>query len=202
MKIELHLHTRRYSQCSAATPYELMGKLTELGYGAVYITEHDAVWSDWELSDLSREFGRIHIFPGMELTLGPYHQHVLVLGSNDERYLRYHDEKSVLDKTRDEGHLTVLAHPYRWENAAKMLSANLLPDALEARTCNQNAQQAALATEMATRLGLATTNAGDVHALDMCGKYWIETAAPIEKADDIRDIILMGAYRNCVGEGL
>ncbi len=48
MKVELHLHTTRYSGCAVATGGELMERMVEIGYEAVFITEHDAVWSDGE----------------------------------------------------------------------------------------------------------------------------------------------------------
>ena len=70
MKVELHLHTSRYSGCATATPAELMRKLIETGYQAVYITEHDAVWREEEIARLQEDFPAIRIFPGVELSLG------------------------------------------------------------------------------------------------------------------------------------
>ena len=65
MKVELHLHTFRYSGCSTATPQQLMAELIRCGYEAVYITEHDTMWSDWEIDNLQKEFPQIRIFPGV-----------------------------------------------------------------------------------------------------------------------------------------
>ena len=70
MKVELHLHTSRYSGCSTATPAALMRKLVEAGYEAVYITEHDAVWPEREIARLQEDFPAIRIFAGVELSLG------------------------------------------------------------------------------------------------------------------------------------
>jgi len=84
MKVELHLHTSRYSGCATATPFELMEALIGYGYDAVFVTEHDTVWPDWELRQLQEEFQDIRILPGVELTLGPDQtQHLLVLGTQD-----------------------------------------------------------------------------------------------------------------------
>jgi len=199
MKVELHLHTCRYSGCARATPTELMGKLISAGYEAVFITEHDAIWRDWELDHLQSEFPDIRIFPGMELSLGndvmPL-QHLLVLGANDPEYLLMGDLAEILDKARAAGHLTVLAHPARWPGGAQMLEEGLLPDALEYYTGSHTPPQAAQAAEIAARLRLPLVNSGDVHALDFIDRFWIETDRPLEKRGDIRSIVLSGAYAN------
>ena len=192
MKIELHLHTSLYSPCAANTPDEMVRALVETGYDAVYITEHDAVWRDSELWALQRKFPRIRIFPGVELSLGD--QHLLVLGTNDPDYLRILDPAEVLEKARGEGHMTVLAHPFRWRGGAEMLWEYLRPDAIEYRTCNQDAMMGGVALDTARNLRLRVVNAGDVHALSFINRFYIQTQRDVEQADEIRRIVLDGAY--------
>lgn len=205
MKVELHLHTSRYSACATASARELMARCIHCGYQAVYITEHDAVWGDGEIDELQSEFPRIRIFGGVELTISylPL-RHLIVLGTNDPQYLQFGDDPAaVLAKARREGHLSILAHPFRWEDAETALDPQDLPDALEYATCNQiqprQLQEVQLAAD---RFKLATVNAGDVHALEFIDRYWIETNNPIETAESIRPIVLEGAYRNMGAEHL
>ena len=194
MKVELHLHTSRYSGCSIVTPEEAMGRLIEFGYDAVYITEHDAFWPDDELHRLREKFPEIRIFPGVELSLGD--QHLLVLGTSDAEYLQLGDAASVIARARSEGHLTVACHPFRWKGAGGVLEGKLLPDAIEYRSCNHSMKQGRKSVEASVRLGLPLVNGGDVHALSFIGKYWLETTRPVEQADDIRRIVLAGEYEN------
>ena len=198
MKVELHLHTCRYSFCAVDEPEQVMLRAQEAGYDAVYITEHDAVWSAGELQDLRGLFPRLQIFCGLEKTLGSHH--LLILGTCDRAYLRMDDPGEVLDKARRDGHLTVLAHPFRWDGGADVLRVGLLPDAVEYRTGNQNARQAAAAEAVARRLDLPVVSAGDVHALDFVDRYWIETQRDVHQANDIRQIVRDGAYANCCRE--
>lgn len=193
MKIELHLHTRPYSPCAANTPEQMIGRAVDTGYGAVYITEHDAVWRDSELLALQRGFPQIRIFPGVELSLGT--QHLLVLGTSDSDYLRLADPADVLEKARRDGHLTVLAHPFRWRGGAEMLWDGLLPDAIEYRTCNQDLLMSGVALDTARKFHLRVVNAGDVHALSFINRFYIHTERDVECADEIRQIVLDGAYR-------
>ena len=199
IKVELHLHTSRYSACAAASPRQMMARLVRLGCDAAYITEHDSVWSDLELAELRAEFPGLLIFPGLELTLGDiFFQHLLVLGTNDPAYLGFSSPVPALAKARAAGHLTVLAHPFRYDRAAAMLDDGNLPDAIEYHTCNHDAKAAERSEIVAEELELPLVNASDAHNLGFLGRFWIETARPIVGASDIRGIILDGAYTNCM----
>jgi len=202
MKIELHLHTSRYSACAASSPEALLCRLTEASYEAVFLTEHDAVWSDGELAELQDSFPAVRIYPGLEASIGGDWsvQHLLVLGTNDPRYLAMSEPGEILRRARGEGHLTILAHPCRWEGADRLLRAGLAPDAVEAYTCNQEGDLAEQAIRLAKRLGIPAVNAGDIHHADRIGRFWIETTRPIVRAPEIRPAILDRAYRNCRGD--
>ncbi len=205
MKIELHLHTLRYSLCATATPEEAMDRLIQAGYGAVYLTEHDAAWTDWELTELGQQFPAIRIFSGIEITTSPSHservQHLLVLGTNDRSYLDLAENPAeILARARREGCLTILAHPFRWPGAAQMLQEGLLPDALESCTPNHEASQARQALLEAQRLGLPAVHSGDVHGLGFIDRFWIETDLTLEDSKGIRGIVKNGLYRNCTKE--
>ncbi len=202
MKVELHLHTHRYSPCARLTPAEAMERLIATGYDAVYLTEHNAVWSDWEVAHLAEQFPDIRIFPGVEVAINPSStegfQHLLVLGTHDACYIELAEKPAdLLAKARNEGCLTVLAHPYRWSTAARMLDAGRRPDAIEGLTCNHEPAMAQRAMLTSAEMGIPLVHAGDVHAMDFIDRYWIETDRPIDQATDIREIILGGHYRNC-----
>lgn len=181
-----------------------MERLVQIGYEAVYITEHDAVWSDWEIEQLQDGFPDIRIFPGIELSVGPETiKHILILGTNDPSYTKMRNKPAdVLAKAYDEGHLTILAHPFRWEGGEEMLRAGLLPEALEYRTGNHDKVGAALSEAAADEFGLPLVNSGDVHGPEFINRFWIETDRPLIKADDIRSAVLNRAYVNRVDKGI
>ena len=205
MKVELHCHTSRYSGCAEATAEEMVQALVAAGYGAVYITEHDTMWPETELAALQEGFPEIRVFPGVELTVGTScFVHLLVLGTSDPSYLDIKDEKEVVARARSEGHLTVLAHGFRTEDApdaTRLLDAGWRPDAMEYLTGNQDGTCAAEAAKAAKRLGIPLVNAGDLHSLDMVGRFWIECGTPIVEPNDIRHVIVKGKYRNNLSGG-
>ena len=202
MKVELHLHTSRYSPCSKATPEELMERLIATGYGAVYITEHSVVWSTGELADLQRRFPQIRVFSGVEVMAEPSQapggQHLVVLGTNDPAYIALSGRpREILARARQEGCLTIMAHPFRWPESSLLLDEGIIPDCLEYRTGNHDEAGALQALQAAEKLRVPLVNTGDVHGLDFVNRFWIETDSTVADAKDIRPIILAGAYRNC-----
>ncbi|MFP4052592.1 MAG: PHP domain-containing protein [Phycisphaerae bacterium] len=195
MKIELHCHTSRYSACAVNTPEEVLAEAVRLGYHAVFLTEHDALWPEEHLGELEAAFPDIRVFGGVELTL-PAGEHLLVLGTSDPEYLELSTRPSeLLSKARNENRLTILAHPCRWSGRDEMLRSGLRPDAIEYRTGNQQGDAAKDARNLAMELSLPIVNAGDVHALEMMGQHWIETHDPIRSDDDIRPAIVGVNYR-------
>ena len=197
----MHLHTNRYSACAKATPAELIERLIQTGYEAVYMTEHNTVWSRNEIKQLQQGFPDIQIFPGVELSTGTKKmQHLLILGTTDRAYTEIDNVAEILKKAGEEGHLSVLAHPFRWEGGVEMLDSGLLPDAIEYGTTHHSPEQASVAARTAQGLGLPTVNVGDVHGLDYINRYWIETDKPLIKAGDIRSAVLNRAYVNRTGE--
>ena len=196
MKVELHLHTSRYSPCARHRPEELLSRLVATGYDAVYLTEHDAVWGDDELAALQEQFPEIRIFPGIERSIGPIRdgQHMVILGARDPEYTHLTEPSELLARARIDGHLAILAHPLRSPASAAILMAGLRPDALECRTGSHDEARANIIARASVRLRLPLVNAGDVHRLIHVNKCWIETLADLHEADDIRDVIRSGHY--------
>ena len=183
----------RYSGCAVCTPAQLMKELIRQKYHAVFITEHDAVWPDWELDALRRDFPAIRIFPGVELSL-PNDDHLLVLGTHDPEVLTMDEPERILAWTRQRKHLTVLAHPFRWPKPYSLLEAGPLPDAIEFRTCNHDVRAGEQSQLAAARLRLPLVNAGDTHSVDMLGQFWIETYPDLVTGEEMYDIVRNGLY--------
>ena len=196
MKIELHLHTSRYSPCAIDNPDTLMRRLIRDGYQVVYITEHERMWSHTEIRVLQQAYPQLKIFPGVELSMGAVGgTHLLVLGTTDQEYVWLQSEpEAVIQKAQTEGHLTVLAHPFRWPEGFEMLQAGVLPDALEYLTNNHSGPAAGESRRAAETFGLKLVNSGDIHAAMSLDRFWIESEFPLETAGDIRPIILGGLY--------
>lgn len=91
-KCDLHLHTPQ-SKCfiDECSPEDYIDKVKEKGLEVIAITDHNSPgWID-KLKPLAKDNGII-IFPGVELTVGETHSHLLVLfdvDKNDEDVKRF-----------------------------------------------------------------------------------------------------------------
>lgn len=202
MKIELHCHTGLKSVCAWDKPDTLMPRFIQCGYDAVYLTEHDAVWTEDEIARLQDQWPAIRICPGIERSLSNLapRQHLLILGTSDASYLGITDERALVERARSEGLLTVLAHPFRWGGGDAMLGAGIVPDAIEGRSFNHSAEQDRKSRDASAHYGMKVVNAADVHAVKFVNHFWIETTRDVTDARDIRNVILNGAYANHVLE--
>ena len=195
MKVELHLHTFPYSPCANDEPEAMLREAVRLGYEAVFLTDHDRVWPARKVEQLRLEFPELLILPGLELTVGLHH--LLILGTSDPEYVEMYDFGAIFEKARRDGQLTVLAHPYRWPGACKVLGEGKgLPDAIEYWTGSQQSLRSILAAAAATRADLPLVNSSDAHSAEMLGRYWIETHQPFATAAELRDLLRAGAYDN------
>jgi hypothetical protein len=202
MKIELHMHTSRYSLCAVDPPEVMIERLVETGYEAVFITEHDAVWTEQELAEMQVQFPQIRLFSGLELTIPSKRGfgHLLILGTRDRMFLSLNDPGEILARARRHQCLTVLAHPYRWDGAGELLAEGYFPDAIEFRTPNHERLHGRMSVATADRLCLPMVNSGDVHRVDFINRFWIETREEIETPSQLRQAVLRGAYENCSRE--
>lgn len=201
MKVELHCHTTRYSGCAVASPEEILTEASRLGYQAVFFTEHDALWPARQLARLGKRFPDVKVFGGVEVTLIAG-EHLLVLGTSDAEFVSLADRPvDLLAKAREEGCLTVLAHPFRWQGAHDLLLNGRRCDAMEYLSSNHQGPAAADALACAGELSLPVVNAGDVHDVDMMGQFWIETDHPIGNGAEIRQIVRNGEYRLMTASG-
>ena len=197
MKVALHVHTNLYSICSKTPPEHILREYVICGYDVVFITEHDAIWSPQELDEMRAKFPELKIFSGLELTLFQPNSlaHLLILGATDDDYLYMASPDQVVDAAKENDLLTVLAHPYRYEDSDEMLRRGIYPDAIEYRTNTHHKEEHAIkSAKFAEEHSIKLVNSDDAHRVQDIGNYWIETDRAINTPSDLRSIVLDGDY--------
>ena len=109
MLIDLHTHTKPWSDDSNLDIPELVHTAKKAGLDAVCLTEHDWFRNKDALAKLSQEHDFL-ILPGVELNTDD--GHFLVFGVEKYSYGMHHTEylKQLVDEA---GGAMILAHPYR-----------------------------------------------------------------------------------------
>ena len=178
MRIDLHIHTRPRSSCSAIDPSALLEEARRAGLDGVCLTEHQNRWSPEEIQELMEDHG-IRVFQGNEITTNQ--GDILVFGYD-------RDVKGVVPiqdlrkEVQAAGGLMIAAHPFRGfllfgisqlqldvEQACKRAVFQHV-DGLEIHNCKVTDPENDMARRVAERLGLRGVAGSDAHRLDEVGK--------------------------------
>jgi len=192
MKVDIHIHTAKYSMCAVEPADMVVEKAIKRGIDAVIFTEHDILWDKNELLKLQSSYPDILILNGVEIwTTSGYD--VLVYGNlgnfsipDDlikEDYFSSETElptgmsvEKLLDRLEPEGCAFVLAHPFRYSSSIKLSDETLRRfHAIEADSSNFNYETTPLSVSLAGRLSIPTTIASDSHSVKSVGLWHIET---------------------------
>lgn len=171
MLIDLHTHSKPWSEDSLLTLPELIQLEKKAGLDAICITEHEYFWNKDELAELGRKHNFL-ILPGVEINTEEGHFLVFgvekyVLGMYRARYL-----KAFVDEL---GGAMILAHPYRrqiyegenFEQAVELYLKEPISDfvdTLEVLNGKATARENKFSQEICRRLNLRGVGGGDAHS--------------------------------------
>ncbi len=115
MIIDLHTHTKPFSDDSELQPTELINRAKQAGFDAICLTEHDWFWDKEAVARLSQEHDFL-ILSGVEISIDE--GHLLVFGVENDSFgieyiLNMHRTEYVKRVVDEVGGVMLLAHPYR-----------------------------------------------------------------------------------------
>jgi predicted metal-dependent phosphoesterase TrpH len=173
-RIDLHVHTQRYSSCAEfMRPEEIETYACRRGLNGVVLTDHDAVWRREEIDDLRTCSDGFRIYWGVECTADGCH--VLAIGLPElgpiKRGMRLEE---IAEFAHVHGAALILAHPYRDAQPDHLPLERV--DAIEVGSNSFSASEAELAVQLARRFGKPQVAGSDAHALSQIGWAW--TAFP------------------------
>jgi predicted metal-dependent phosphoesterase TrpH len=178
MRVDLHIHTRPKSPCSAIDPLGLLGEARRAGLDGVCLTEHQNPWPPGEVEELMKA-GGIRVFQGNEITTNQ--GDILVFGYDREvkGVVPIQDLRKEVEAV---GGLMIAAHPFRGfllfgisqlqldlDQACKRPVFQHV-DGLEIQNCKVTDPENDMARRVAERLGLLGVAGSDAHRLDEVGK--------------------------------
>lgn len=178
MRIDLHIHTRPRSPCSAIDPADLLKEARRAALDALCLTEHQNRWSNGEIKELAGRRG-IHIFQGNEITTNQ--GDVLVFGYPE-------DVRGVVPiqdlyrEVKAAGGLMIAAHPFRGflmfgitQLRMDVQQACQRPifqyvEGLEILNCKLTDAENQMAEQVAKHLGLLGVAGSDAHRPEEVGR--------------------------------
>ncbi len=172
MRIDMHIHTSRYSSCSHIDPYKLIVKAKEKGLDGIVITEHEKLWSRAEIAELKKISGDLVILRGIEAGT-PQGLHLLIYGMDKDIVFGMSEEDIIREAHRYSA-VVIPAHPYRYGTGSEELLCSLEIDGLEIMSTNANETASMQAQILRDKLGIPGIAGSDAHDIELVGAYYTE----------------------------
>lgn len=185
-RIDLHVHTRRFSPCAEALdPEQLPRCIARAGLQGVVITEHDRLWPAGSIAGLNRSMTAGRIYRGVEVS--SRNGHFIVIGLDRMGPLAPGISIAALLRHAHRCDAAVIwAHPYlNYDAVAQPLTAEAMPGglhAVEVASGVTRGEHSRQARSLAERRRWAAVGGSDAHSIGQVG--WAYTCFAELPADE------------------
>ncbi len=194
MRIDIHVHTSRYSECGRSTPEEMVERAIAEGLEALVLTEHNVFWPAEELASLQARYPQIVLLRGAEFTTAEG-EDLLVYGPVDEALIALRrDGARLVREVHTRGGAVVLAHPYRYHPDVPSWLEEHPVDGIEIMSSNIYEHTSRRGRALALKLGLPVTAASDGHHIDSLGMYALDLHRPVHTEWELAQALREGAF--------
>lgn len=194
MRIDIHVHTSRYSECGRSAPDEMVERAIAEGLDALVFTEHNLFWPAKELAALQRRYPQILLLRGAEFTSAEG-EDFLVYGVISEEVIAIRrDAEAFTRRVQALGGAVVIAHPYRYHPDVPAWIHRTPVDGVEVMSNNIFAHTSERARALAESLGRPMVAASDGHHVDALGFYALELHRPVRNEVELARAVHAGAF--------
>jgi predicted metal-dependent phosphoesterase TrpH len=197
LRIDIHVHTSRFSACSTIDPLQLVSQAVRAGLDGLVITEHHRQWDDPDLAELLRMCNapEFVLLSGFEYssTCGDLLVYGLTPAQAQEFERGWDPEKAVRVAERFGG-VCVAAHPTRAQLGFDERLFSLPLVGLEVCSTNLNHRERRLALDLSRAAKVAPLAASDAHNLYDVGRYATAFEEPVCSMWDLQEALTHGRF--------
>lgn len=194
MRVDIHVHTNKYSACGVSTPDEMIQAAIDSGLDAIVLTEHDYMWQPRELAALQARYTQIKLFAGIEVSIDD-EEHIVVVGVPDPSLFHpFMSPTELIAAVRRHGGAAVLAHPFRWSQAVRRDILDAGFDAIEISSNSIRNYMQEPITKLQNQLQLPLVASSDGHHTRGLGLYAIELERPAQDDSELARMIRQGQF--------
>ena len=194
IRIDLHVHTNRYSACAPTLSFDDLRSLLDQRYlEGIVVTEHDVQWSSQEVAAANRQLKHGRIYRGVEVSSA--HGHFVVIGLRALNGINPGiAAPALVDQATRQQAAVIFVHPHvTYAQIRTPLALTAMPSGIAAIEVASSATRGndAAAALKAGRLMNGTAVAGsDAHAVTRVGCcYTVFDHLPEDEAALARAII-------------
>ncbi len=209
MKVDLHTHSSNYSGCSTVSALERVQLARVSGLDGVVITDHHHHLTGEEQQRLESAVPGIKVFRGCEITIrfeepaGERSEDMLIIAEESfhcPNVLESRDVPLIKDFSEQCDALTILAHPFRYDDAVQLDLRLFQPDALEIASCNIRHGTRNMIEEYAEQNNFLKVAASDSHHNEPMNRYYIELEHTVKNERELARAVKAGSYRMIISE--
>ncbi len=198
LHIDLHVHTKRYSTCSAIDPDKLIKQAVNAGLSGLVITEHQYQWSEPELDALRNTSGApgFLVLTGFEYT--SRRGDILIYGLEKvdaDAFPPGLAPDEAIELAAGLGGVCIAAHPTRAGMGFDEAIFSLPFNAIEVASVNLKPHEQRLAQKIAREAQKPAIAASDAHHLEQVGRYATEFMVPVQSSVDLQEALVHGRFR-------
>ncbi|MFP4395194.1 MAG: PHP-associated domain-containing protein [Anaerolineales bacterium] len=196
MRVDLHVHTSERSVCAQSSESEMIHAALAAGLDAIAFTDHDWLTPPEHLAMLNAKYAPFRIFPGIEVTLDPPTNHIVVLGMQDKALESGNWSYSALHAfVREREGFLIVAHPFRWSQELGLDVKTYPPDAIEVASNNTPRDAAHRIRRLAARLKIPVLSNSDAHHTMQLGLHYNQLHRVARNADTLFEILRAGEFK-------
>ena len=171
MLYDLHIHTREYSACSNSSAEEFCLTAIDRGLSGIALTEHDLWWPRKKIKKLRKKFQELTIMRGVEHSSPDGHFLLFLPDPDNSTIPRYCPAHILIPTVRDQGGITIWAHPFRWHGDVPYWLEVVQPDGMEVASSNMDSKAQAMARAYAETHNIMMFQNTDAHHHRALGKF-------------------------------
>jgi len=208
-RIDLHIHTHRYSDCSFIAPESLIIRAREEGLDGFALTEHGMRWPEEEFEELRHQAAafQLLVLNGQEIFTttpdGRMEGEFLVFGISWSLTGMY-GAAQLIDLVHDHGGIVVAAHPYKFSRNGRSLYYGagdriyqLKVDAVELCHPDQNERARKKVAQVMAACHLPGTGGSDAHVASAVGTCYTLFEHNVTSEEEVIAEIKRGRIRAC-----
>jgi predicted metal-dependent phosphoesterase TrpH len=174
VRLDLHVHTRRYSPCAPSlVPTQTVDLINCGCLEGIVVTDHDVLWAPEEIQALNTKLNRGRIYRGVEVS--SCNGHFILIGVDDVQTLHPGDPlEKIQALAHAQGGVVIWAHPHqRYHQITDPIEGQHLPagiDAIEVTSTVTSPGETKAAHRLARRHLLTMVGGSDAHCLAAVGQ--------------------------------